>query len=173
MSYCPDWEDVQETIKSEAYKHSWRVNFLAMDHDDLIQESWIKFNDIVTSEKYKFENKWHFVGFFKTSFSNKVTDIIKYKKIENDSINSFALETKEGDDLSENIFVSKESSDFEMKLKEAPSYVKAVIQILKCKNDKINLKRITNNKLCGMLGYNSNNIDLIQEVKKYFKKEND
>lgn len=166
MSYAPCWEDVHFAAKDVAIKNEWRTTFLSIGWEDLFQEGWMVFKKCI-DECNEYQNRWHFLAFFKRAFKNKITDMIKYKRTEKENEIDIIEYDNESSEISLiDTFISKESADFKTKLKEAPEYISNVITLLKVFP---NMNRITNRRLCAMLGYDSNKIDLIKEVKNYFK----
>jgi hypothetical protein len=162
--YKPEWNDVVGISKEVASKNEWKTIFIGLDKEDLLQEAFLVFFNCV-SKNNNFDHKGHFITFYKRSLLNKIIDLIKYKKLEKEAVCQFTLENEEGESMLENTFKSGDSSDFSTKLSEAPEHIKNVIQLLSM----MNINRITNKKLCNMLGYDSNSIDLIEETKNYFK----
>lgn len=166
-NYTPDWKDVVDVTKSIAVKNCWRTEFLSIGYDDLYQEGWIVFNKCLRREDNVYECKKHFIGFFKQAFLNKILDIIKYKR--NEKENTVVLDnSNEGDDCSDNhlCYSSDDSSDFKLKLSEAPIEIRMTITLLMMKQIKIN--RITNKNICECLGYDYHKRNIIAELKEYF-----
>lgn len=171
MSYQPTWESTLHSVKEISTKEAWKTSYLSIDREDLEQEAYLVFYKCIDN-KYSYENEKHFFSFFRLSFKNRIIDLIKNRRLEKEAVVTYSLENENGESYLENIKESSDSSDFNTKLKEAPEEIRAILTLLQnYPQEMISLNRITNKRICDLLGYDHNNRNLIKELKEYFKKD--
>lgn len=176
LSWRPSWKGVLENYsKKTCSHHLWRVEHLGFEFEDLLQEAWIVYR--TCREKYHYVTEpQHFMSLFMTSLSNRITDLSNKSAAEADTFSEIELsETDHWGQIEQEAELRLRMS----RLQDASEEVRKVINLifrapealLKSIGFGQGVKRgdptLTNRQLCSLLGYDSNQIDLVRLTKDY------
>lgn len=158
-------------MHSYARKNYWRVAAW-MDYDDLIQEGYKAYYEVRWRYPTAIEPA-HIMSLFKLCYCCLITDLSRARTKQQDDARSDIVEVYDGDAVT-----VPDTSEIQMLLIKAPQIVKEVISLLtddknlellsKPFEKKSNGRRETlNERVCKVLGLNSEKIDAIKNVRMY------
>ena len=172
MTYIPQWQGAIEAYsKNQVRANLWKLEALGYDFEDLLHVAVECF--CVCRDRYKVENAKHFMGLFKMCLHNKFYDLARVASLERGLI----VETSENVLNFLNQGFCESEGTFRVLLKNAPTEIKQVLSlVLNAPNEllesigfskKKDKGFCANKRLCRLLGYNSDEINLVQRVKEY------
>lgn len=171
MSYEPEWEGkIEGYSKNQISKNLWKFVMLGYEYDDLLHEAVLVF--CYCRDKYIVETPQHFMSLFKTALHNRFYDFAQSSSVEK---SHQIVQELDFNLLGGSV---KEESTFRVLLKSAPQEVKQVLSLVLNAPTEV-LEGIgfrnkgsrgftANRKLCGLLGYNPDEVNLVQITKSYF-----
>lgn len=174
--YKPKWEGIVEGYSvNYINRNQWRFAIQHYDFEDLYNEAWIIFEK--SKRDHEFKNGKHFMGFYKKALHNGFYDIMH--KCIHEADNRFIPVIKEEEDFVPEFGEVEEQATLKLLITQAPKEIKAVFTLLfHAPEDLLQAigfgqpakrgeKILSNKMLCSLLGYDPQEINLVQELKMY------
>jgi len=164
MKFTPTWEGLCESYsKRKISLELWKFKKAGYEFVDMVHEAWLAFD---YCRKYTCENHAHFFSLFKKVLNSRCVDIAKYEL----DLGVSPIEYPKNTPI-------KSEAELLVLLTNMPKEVEEVLNlILNTPTEIIEQHGINkkgskgwcNTRLCEMLGYNPNKINLVKMVDNYF-----
>ena len=157
------WKEIERYTKKVVKLNLWKVKHLNYEFNDLLHDLYIVYIDCCKNIKTK--GKQTFISYYKSSISNY---IINLAKKDTEYYNNVIP-------INEDFFpyINNSEIDFKLKYTLASKRIKEVLGVINSKKYENLFKGKRgyrdNSKLCSILGYNKQKINLVQETISYFK----
>lgn len=169
--YEPVWVGkIEAYAKCKIVKDFWRFQYLGIEYEDLLQESWLVFN--FCRKEYQTDTSAHFTSLFKRCLHSKFCALGNFKRLNKERLIGVddirVYQHRKGLKIFDDNYIR-------MLVKQAPEEIKQVISVLlDIPNEVIEMfgirkgDRITNKILCKLLKKSVNRINFKKMVEDYF-----